>query len=57
MYQIILEILKDQYNIEIKKSEKISIEIQTIFKTMSSKYFYLNIPPVKLFDLHKLFIF
>jgi hypothetical protein len=49
MYQIIVDILKDLHNIEIRATEKISVDIQTIFKTMTVKYFYQNIPPVKKF--------
>lgn len=55
MFQVISEILKNEFDLQIRSDEKIKIDIQIIFKTMSTKYFYQHIPPVKIKNFFSLY--
>lgn len=50
MFKVIMYVLKERLNYpEEKNNEKIKIDIHDIFKSMTTKEFYENVPPVKSF--------
>lgn len=50
MFKVIMYVLKERLNYpEEKNNEKIKIDIHDIFKSMTTKEFYENVPPVTYF--------
>jgi len=48
MYRVIMHVLKEEmdYKEEGKSNEKLKIDIQSIFKAMTTKTFWEEVPPV-----------